>query len=201
MLYPPGGLIIVCMVRIIFFLLILGQAISAQAQQMGDFISLKKPNGRHVGSYFRGSRISFQHVNGQRIDGYVDDVRNDSLFVRQWQVQTFMTTLGTTKVDTVGYFIHRLHYKEIFSIFPEKKESWRFVKNGSIFMIAGGGYALLNVINGAYLDEPIDDPDNLRSLGIAAGVAGFGFILNRIYHKKQKTGKQYKIEYIHMGVK
>ncbi len=70
--------------------------------KMEDFISLKRPNGRHVGSYFKGSKIDFQHVNGQRISGFIESVRNDSVFVRQWQVQTYMTSLGTTRVDTAG---------------------------------------------------------------------------------------------------
>lgn len=166
--------------------------------KMEDFISLKRPNGRHVGSYFKGSKIDFQHVNGQRISGFIESVRNDSVFVRQWQVQTYMTSLGTTRVDTAGYYIHKIHYQEIFSIFPMKKESFRYVRNGSIFMIGAGGYALLNVINGAYLDEPIDDPANLRSLGTAVGVFAGGFILNRLYKSKQRKGKQYKIVYVKM---
>ena len=175
-----------------------GMMAGVQAQQMGDFISLKRPNGRHVGSYFKGSKIHFQHVNGQQIEGYVENVRNDSVFVRQWQIMTFMTSLGTTRVDTVGYYIHGLHYQEIFGIFPDRKESWRFVKNGSIFMIGGAGYILLNVVNGLYREEPLDDPENLRSLGIAAGVAAGGYVLNRIYRHKQRKGKQYKIVYVKM---
>jgi hypothetical protein len=170
----------------------------ASSAQMEDYIILKKPNNRHVGSYFKGSRISFQRTNGQLFDGIIESIRNDSVFIRQWQVRTYMTQFGTTRVDTAGYLDYGMHYKEIFTIIPKKKDHWRFVKNGSIFMIAGGGYALVNLINGAYLDEPIDDPDNLRSLGIALGVAAGGFILNRIYHSKKKKGKLYKIEYMRM---
>ncbi|GAO42250.1 hypothetical protein [Flavihumibacter petaseus] len=170
----------------------------AQTNTMSDYIALKKKNGRHVGVYFPGSPIGFLHVSGQRIDGYVDAVRNDSVFIRQWNIQSYITTLGTSKVDTVGYYIHKLHYTEIRSIYPDKKESWKFVKNGSIFMIGGAGYALLNVINGAYLDEPLSDPDNMKSLGIALGVAAGGFVLNRIYHKKEKEGKKYVITYVKM---
>lgn len=177
----------------VFFLL----ALSSSAQ-MEDYIILKKPNNRHVNSYFKGSRISLQRADGQLFDGIIESIRNDSVFIRQWQVRTYMTQFGTTRVDTAGYLIYGMHYQEIFSIIPNKKDHWKFVKNGSIFMIGGAGYALVNVINGAYLDEPIDDPDNLKSLGIALGIAGGGFILNRIYHSKKKRGKLYKIEYKRM---
>jgi hypothetical protein len=101
-------------------------------------------------------------------------------------------------VDTTGYFILKMHYQEIRSIESAKKERWRFVKNGSIFMIGGVGYALLNVINGAYLNQPINDPANIRSLGIAAGVAGGGYLLNRLYARKERKGNKYKIVYVKM---
>lgn len=166
--------------------------------QMEDFISLKRPDGRHVGSYFKGSRIDFQRVNGQRIDGTVETVRNDSVFIREWQVQTFMTSFGTTRVDTVGSFLHRMHYTEIFRIFPARREGFRYVRNGLVFMIGGAGYALLNVVNGAYFDAPINEDGNLRSLAIAGGVFAGGFILNRIYRGKVKKGKLYKIVYVKM---
>ncbi|ULQ55611.1 hypothetical protein KJS94_13245 [Flavihumibacter rivuli] len=166
--------------------------------QMGDYISLKQPNNRTVATYFKGSKIALQRVNGQQIEGYVEMIKNDSVFIREWDIRTYYTQLGVQSIDTFGYFIHSMHYMEIFKIFPARKESWRFVKNGTIFMIAGFGYAILNVVNGAYLDEPITDSENLKSLGIALGVAGFGFTLNRIEHSKKKKGKKYKIVYVRM---
>ena len=65
-------------------------------------------------------------------------------------------------------------------------------------MIGGLGYAVLNVVNGKYLDESITSDENLKSLGIALGVAGAGFIMNRIYHHNKKKGKKYKIIYVRM---
>jgi hypothetical protein len=171
---------------------------SLSRAQMSDFISLKHANNRHITSYFKGSRIEFQHVNGQQISGFVEDVRNDSLFVRQWQIVSYITRLGTSKVDTLGSLVYGLHYQEIFRIFHDKKESWGFVKNGSIFIIGGVGYAVLNVVNGLYKDESLGDKENLRALGIAGGVAAGGFILNRIHKKRQRSGKLYKIQYVRM---
>jgi hypothetical protein len=183
--------------RIILLFLVLAMAGAARSQ-MSDFISLRKMNDRYVASYFKGSPIVFNHVNGQHIEGVIEAIRNDSVFVKQWQVMSYMSNLGTSKVDTTGYFILKMHYQEIRSIESTKKESWRFVKNGSIFMIGGVGYALLNVINGAYLKQPINDPANIRSLGIAAGVAGGGYLLNRLYARKERKGNKYKIVYVKM---
>lgn len=166
--------------------------------QMSDFISLKRANNRHITSFFKGSRIEFQHVNGVQINGTVEDVRNDSLFVRQWQIVSYITQLGTSKVDTLGSMIYGLHYKEIFQIHHNKKESWGFVKNGSIFMIGGVGYGVLNVINGLYRKESLGDKENLQSLAIAGAVAGGGFLLNRLHKYRERKGKNYKILYVKM---
>ncbi|WP_290708178.1 hypothetical protein [Flavihumibacter sp. CACIAM 22H1] len=184
--------------RRLFLLLVMACCATASQAQMGDFISLKRANNRHVASYFKGSRIEFQHVNGQYINGPIEAVRNDSIFVRQWQIVSYITQLGTSKVDTLGSMVYGLHYQEIFKIIHNKKEGWGFVKNGSIFMIGGVGYAVLNLINGAYRKEPIGDPANLRSLGIAGAVAGGGFLLNRLHRHREKKGKNYKIVYVKM---
>ncbi|MCU0386707.1 MAG: hypothetical protein MUE38_11810 [Flavihumibacter sp.] len=183
----------------VLFILLAALAVSYTGfSQMSDFISLKRTNNRHVASYFKGSRIELQHVNGQVITGPIEDVRNDSVFVRQWHIVSYITQLGTSKVDTLGSMVYGFHYQEIFRIFHDKRQSWGFVRNGSIFMIGGVGYIVLNVLNGWYRKEPIGDADNLKSLAIAGGVAGGGFLLNRLHRYREKNGKKYKIQYIKM---
>jgi hypothetical protein len=183
----------------VLYILLAALAVSYTGfSQMSDFISLKRTNNRHVASYFKGSRIELQHVNGQVITGPIEDVRNDSVFVRQWHIVSYITQLGTSKVDTLGSMVYGFHYQEIFRIFHDKRQSWGFVRNGSIFMIGGVGYIVLNVLNGWYRKEPIGDADNLKSLAIAGGVAGGGFLLNRLHRYREKNGKKYKIQYIKM---
>src|SRR5262245_35579329 len=126
------------MIRVVIVFLIGMMSIkTVVAQHTEDFISLRKKNNRHVASYFKGSQIEYQDVRGNHVTGIIQAIRNDSLFVKQWQVGTYMTQFGTTRVDTAGSLLHQLHYKEVFQIFPSKKESFTYVKNGSIFMIAG----------------------------------------------------------------
>ena len=184
--------------RGLFILLAVLAASYSGFSQMSDFISLKRTNNRHVASYFKGSRIELQHVNGQVISGPIEDVRNDSVFVRQWHIVSYITQLGTSKVDTLGSIVYGFHYQEIFRIFHDKRQSWGFVRNGAIFMIGGVGYIVLNVLNGWYRKEPIGDADNLKSLAIAGGVAGGGFLLNRLHRYREKNGKKYKINYVKM---
>jgi hypothetical protein len=183
------------------FLLVLSMLTATSAYaQMGDYLRVKKNNNRTIKTYFRNSHINLQHANGQVLDGYLVDIRHDSLFIRTYDIRTYFNQFGVTSVDTLGSYIHPMHYAEIFRINTGYKESWRFVKNGSIFMIGGLGYAALNLINAAYLNESVSDPENARSLAIAGAVVVGGFILNRIYHHRMKTGKKYKIEYVHMDI-
>lgn len=186
------------MKRCLLLVSLLSLAVLSQAQ-MSDFISLKRTNNRHVATFMKGSRINFQHVNGQVFEGPIEDIRNDSMFMRQWQIVSYITQLGTSKVDTLGSILVGLHYKEIFRVFHNKRESWGFVRNGTLFMIGGLGYGALNVINGLYRKEPIGDKDNLQALAIAGAVAGGGFLLNRIHRHREKNGKKYIIQYVKMN--
>jgi len=173
-------------------------SLSLQAQ-VSDFITVKKKNNRTLKTFFPGSAISFETSSGSYVSGTIDIIRNDSLFIKMFDIRTYPTQFGVTKIDTFGTYSLGFHYKEIAKVDVGKKDHFAFIKNGTIFMIGGLGYAVLNVVNGKYLDESITSDENLKSLGIALGVAGAGFIMNRIYHHNKKNGKKYKIIYVRMS--
>jgi hypothetical protein len=186
------------MQRLLILFIVLFHCLAAIAQP-SDFISVRKKNNRTVKTYMPGSPIRFSTVYGSYISGWIADIRNDSVFVKEYDIRTLPTQFGTTVVDTVGSYLRGVAVADISKIEVDDKEHFVFIKNGMLCMIGGGGYAALNLINGAYLDEPMNDPKNVRSLGISLGVAGAGFLMNRLYHHKQKTGKKYKILYINMN--
>ena len=167
--------------------------------QASDFVVVKK-HDRTVKSYFPGLPIVLQTNSYSWVNGWITAIRHDSIFVKEYDVRQVPTIWGTTMTDTAGSYIVGVHYKEIQRIeFNEKGGGgFGFVTNGSIFMIGGLGYAVLNVVNGQYLHESITDSKNMTSLGIALGVAAAGFILNRISHHKNKKWK-YVIEYVRMN--
>lgn len=186
--------------RSIFTLFILLSLSTTSFSQVSDFITVKKRNNRTLRSYFPGSAISCQTVYGNYISGTVYDVRNDSIFVKEYDIRTVPNIVGLAKIDTVGTYVVGLHYKDLELFEINNRESFGFIKNGDIFIIGGLGYAALNVFNGKYLKESITGPKNRKSLGIALGVAGVGFLLNRL-HKYNNKRKKYKVEYIHMRLK
>lgn len=161
--------------------------------QVSDFISVRKKNGITVQSIFPGSRVSLRTVYANEINGITEAVKNDSLFVREYDVRPVPNPWGTYTIDTLGSQVIGFHYRDIETVKFSKKESFSFIKDGTIFMVGGIGYAILNVINGKYLKESITGEENRKSLAIALGVAGAGFLMNRLHAKKRD--RRYKIIY------
>lgn len=165
--------------------------------QASDFIVLKKKNDRTLKSYFPGIPIAFETFDKRFVEGYITAIQNDSVFVKVYDIRTVGTIWGVTTLDTAGTFISGVHYKEINRVyFDTKRKAFSFITDGTLFMIGGGGYALLNVINGAYLKESVTGSKNLGKLGIAASVFATGFIMHKI---KVSGRKNYYVEYIHMN--
>jgi hypothetical protein len=189
------------MARLLFTVNFLFITVSGIAQA-SDFISIRKKNNRTVKTYFPGVVITFQTTFFKMVEGQIVQIKNDSVFVKQWDIRIVPTNLGVTVVDTAGSYITSVHYKEIKVVYWDKrKKLHEYLTNGSLLMIGGTGYAALNVINGAYLNEPITDSRNLRSLGIALGAAGTGYLLSRLNGKEAKFERKYRVHYIRMNEK
>ena len=163
--------------------------------QVSDFIAVKKKNNISVKTFFPGLPISFITTAKRTVNGTITDIRHDSIFVKEWDIRIVPTTLGVTMIDTAGSFIIGLHYKEIEKIDVSDRMKFQQALLGPILIIGGSGYIALNLINGAYLKEPVTDSKNLGKLGVAAGAIGTGLLINYI----RKHRRKYKIEYIHMN--
>lgn len=184
------------MYKLILLISFAFSTIMASAQS--DFIVVKKRNNRTVKTFMPGSPITITTFQDYVLTGPVDTIRDDSIFVRMYNIRVMPTQFGTTIIDTAGSNVRGVHYKDIQKIDVGKKESFVFIKNGTLFMIAGLGYMALNLIN-TPKDTHVIDSENAPKLAIAGGIAAVGFIMNRIYHSRKKHGKLYKIEYIHMN--
>jgi hypothetical protein len=168
----------------------------AKAQQVdSDWLVLKK-NGKTVKTYMPGARIEFLTTNKTPVSGVVYKLRNDTLYLIQFDIRMMPTQTGGIINDTLTQKTYPYLVKYIGYI-PKQKESFRYVKNGTIFMIGGGAYAGLHLINAAILSEPVD----WKVVGIAGGVFAFGFLL-RMLHKDEITiGNKYTLETVSMRTK
>ena len=109
-----------------------------------DFIQLKKRD-KVIGSWFKGNYITLQLNNEQWINALIYKIQDDSLYLRPYIVQTYANRLGLPFLDTTYYGLMPLHMSGI-KAFPKDDESFSYIKNGTLFYIAGGGYLLLNII-------------------------------------------------------
>ncbi|HTL08497.1 MAG TPA: hypothetical protein VL307_09585 [Chitinophagaceae bacterium] len=182
------------MYKIVCLLLIMAIAADGRGQA-SDFITVKKRNNRTVKTFFPGVPISLQTYDKRQSAGIIKAIRNDSIFVREWDIRPMLNGLGIPVVDTVAEYLSGFHYKEIAFIDVSDRMKMQQLLPGRILIIGGTGYALLNVINGAYLHESITSSKNLRSLGIAAGAVGVGILTTTLL----KRTRRYKIEYVRMN--
>lgn len=163
--------------------------------QASDFIVVKKRNNRTVKTFFPGLPISFETVDKRQASGMIEAIRNDSIFVKEWDIRPMLNSFGIPVVDTVAVYLNGFHYKEIGKVDVSDRMKLQQVTPARILIIGGSGYILLNVINGAIHHESVTGSKNLGHLGIAAGAVAAGILANYISMHKNK----YHVEYVHMN--
>jgi hypothetical protein len=161
--------------------------------QGSDLILLKKNNGQTIQTFFAGSFIHFFDNTGREESGVIKKIERDTLFIIHYDVRRQYNMWGTSVADTMSAFLNRYHYNEIKAIRKPPK-SFEFVRNGTLFMIAGTGYAVLHVANAAILDEKVDG----TTLAIAGGVAAVGFAMRKLRKYNYSIGDKYHLSYIGM---
>lgn len=105
-------------------LLVLVILLTAQTvfSQSLDYISVRKKNGRVIKNFYAGSPILLQLVDGSYLDGPIQAIRNDSVFVTLYDIRRFPTTFGTYVTDTIAVTVIGFHHNEIQRIQLVKKK-------------------------------------------------------------------------------
>lgn len=161
--------------------------------QRSDILLLKKKNGRTVNTYFSGSHIYFIHQTGREISGTIKKIDHDTLYIQYYDVRRAYTRWQTSVADTITAYLLRYHYNEIKAI-PKSLSAFEFVRDGTIFMIGGVGYAGLHLINSAIHEEKVEG----KTVAIAGGVAAAGFVMRKLRNKNYVIGKKYSLQYVNM---
>src|ERR1700710_3205110 len=134
------------MLKALWLILILCSGVKVFSQA-SDFITVKKRNGRTVKTFFPGLSISFVTVDARPVSGLITAIRNDSIFVREWDIRPMLNNFGIPITDTVASYLSGFHYKEMGKVDVSDRTRFQEVTPGRILIIGGTGYALLNVIN------------------------------------------------------
>lgn len=180
---------------LVFFLAFNSMGIFAQQQGSFDMVVLRDRNDRTIKSYFQGIPIVFGTKSGKYVEGTIRKIERDSIFLQKYDVRRAMTMWGTQVQDTVGIFWFAYHTNEVAWI-RKPKAKFEFVRDGTILMIGGAGYAALHLINAAYLSEPVD----WTTIGISAGIAAAGFIMHKLRKRKYVIGEGYTLKYINTAI-
>jgi len=179
------------MIRLLFSFLCLSILFKGFSQQ-SDFLSLRK-NGRTMKNYFTGSEFNFIHESGSAISGIIEKIYKDTIYMYQYDIRMSPTPWGTQFADTIGKYHLKYSLKEIAAI-PKPHKGFEFIRNGTIFMIGGVGYAALHTINGLIQKDKIDP----KTLIISGGVALAGYAMHKLRKYYYTIGKKYTIEYIQL---
>lgn len=186
----------------ILTLFLLSIACSAFSQQ-SDFIILKKKNNRTVKTYAAGTFLSARMNNGFEVHGYITAIRNDSIYLRQQEIQMFGTEFGS-KLDTlyygVGFEYHQiLRYNVKDGDLYGRPTGLQAVTAPRLMMVAGVGFLILETVNTIYRKESFSDNNRLITMGIAAGVAAAGYFWNKAKNNKEKKQNNLNVVYVKAG--
>lgn len=168
--------------------------IKAQTILKEGQILMLKDEGIVVHSFTKGDYIEFQFSNKQWITGYIDWVRNDSVQINQFALQSILTMYGTYGEDTLKLGKLAFHVNEIIA-FPREKGYYNSVFTNGAFLKTGGiGYFGLNVINSLSNKDPLFAKDNLPKLigGVLAWAGGV--LIHKLNPNYRPIGKRYTVE-------
>lgn len=185
-----------------FFLLWL--ASNQLSAQQSDFIVLKKRNNRTVKTYIPGSFLSARTYTGFFINGRINKIFNDSIFIEQIEFHQVPTHLGVPRIDTVRYPIV-MHYTEIrnfyFSAYANtsgspRKRGFAEVSLPRILVWGGSAFMALELVNTAYRKEPLNDQGKLTALAVAGLITSSGLIWKHLQNQSTKPGVKFKVLYV-----
>ena len=172
--------------------------------QSSDFISVKKKSGRSVKIFTAGSPIIYETTLGSYVNGWIEAIKNDSVFVKVYVIQTMMSSLGVYYRDTTNSYSIGNHYKEMRRVMlfdrTYNRKSFGMEKVEQILYIGGIGYFVLNLVNGAYFNHPVTNKENLKKLGISFGLFGSGLFLRKVIRiENDFSTRRHKIVYVSLS--
>ena len=161
--------------------------------QSGNVLVLKD-KGVTVKSFTKDNYIEFEFSNRQWITGQINWIKNDSIQVKQYALQTIMTAYGTYGQDTLRLGTLTLHINEIRAFAKDKGRYQSVFANGTFLKVGGVLYSGLNITNSIINKEAVFSSKNLPS--IAGGFVAY--MIGRWMAKKnppyRPIGKRFSVE-------
>jgi len=181
-------------IQILTWLLLLFTA-SGSFAQGGKLLALKD-HGVIVKSFTKGDYIHFEFTNHQWITGYINEIKDDSIHIHQFALQTIMTGYGTMGQDTLQLGNFTFHKSEILAFAHERGHYNSVFGNGAFLMTAGAGYSLLNITNSLIKNDIVFSSGNITKIGAGVVVWFLGKLQHKANPNYRPIGKRYSVEII-----
>lgn len=166
---------------------------SIAQEQTCDILLLKKGN-KTVAKYFYESYIAFYTTDGMPVNGRIDCIKNDSIFLSQYQVQRIQTPDGAIRFDTSGRYRLQFSIANIGSFPVGKQRGKNLITDGRLLMVAGAGYLAVNLINTTRQGEPPFGSENLPNVLASSAALLTGFLLSKSWPTRWKIGNRYTLK-------
>lgn len=178
---------------LLFFCICLLAKANLVIAQSGNVLVLKD-RGVTIKSFTKDNYIDFEFSNRQWITGQIQWIKNDSIQVKQYALQTVMTAYGTYGQDTLRLGSLTLHINEIVAFAKDRGQYQSVFANGSFLKIAGMLYGGLNLTNSIINKEAVFSSKNVPSLAGGLGA----YLVGRWMAKKnppyRPIGKRFSVE-------
>ena len=183
----------------LLFVLCFASCYLVSSGQASDYITVKKRNGRLIHMYVPGTRISFKTEYKNYVGGPIVKIKNDSIFIQMYDIRSFMTDFGFSRIDTIRTYIDGYPYRDIVSIEVFERSGFIRTNTPRLLFLGGAGYLVLNIFNSIYLKQSLTDKRNEKKLGIALISMASGFLVNKYGAANNFNRKEQRIEYIRMN--
>ncbi len=180
--------------KLLLTLFLSGMMVSANAQT--DLLLLKKGN-RTEQTWITGSFIHFQFSSKQWIQGFLKQIRNDSILVDQIAFYQVPTESGFPRIDTAHMGNLKLHINEIYGL-PKRNKGSGIFTNGTLLKMGSTAYVFLNVFNSLIHNEAVFSAVNLNRMAVAGGVYLAGTLMGWAQKPSIVLGKKYSMQTIHL---
>ena len=176
-----------------FFIILFSLGFLTNIDAQNDLFLLRK-NHRTIRQFYPGISIDFFVENRQMISGQITRIKNDSIYLVQYDIRTLRTGWGSAVFDTITKYHLSFALSEIKG-FPNPQR-FSSLSMPTIMMIGAVGFAGLNIINAATQNESLTGSTNLTRLGVAAAVFATGYIWKKSKKNYVELGKKYKLVYL-----
>jgi len=155
----------------------------ALCQSQATALLLKK-NNKTVQRYYPGRTISFFTTDKMPVNGRLDSLVRDSLFLTYFQLVLVPTPWGTFRM--IAFSMANV------GALPRKRNRWF----EGVLMTGGLAYTALNLVNTVREKDPPFGKDNIANIVGGLGTAAAGYTIAKLKKSSYTLGKTYRLSVV-----